>query len=93
MTFYDAGIDVGQYDVGRKDNHPRTVRLRDGAAHPVTPGPARTSTRSAVATHQKRHSKNIKMCMAPNPTEEGKFIFVLILSLHPKIVSCCITPP
>jgi len=65
MTFYDAGIDVGQYDVGRKDNHPRTVRLRDGAAHPVTPGPAR----SAVATHQKRHSKNIKMCMAPNPTE------------------------
>jgi len=65
MTFFDAGIDVGQYDVGRKDNHPRTVRLRDGAAHPVTPGPAR----SAVATHQKRHSKNIKMCMAPNPNE------------------------
>merc|ERR1719385_281339 len=50
MTFFDAGIDVGQYDVGRKDNHPRPAR-------------------SAVATHQKRHSKNIKMCMAPNPNE------------------------
>ena len=82
MMIYDTRIDVGQYDMGRKDNHPSAVRLRDGAAHPVTPGPAR----SAVTTHQKRHTKNIKMCMAPNPTEGGKFIFVLILSLHPKIV-------